>query len=688
MTEQSTREHMNIRHVSDHSNAPWRWQDDLIARTHIGQHIAKKFKILRPPLHVGEVGCRGSILHSTPPPGDPPQNRSDWVMKGMADQDDPSAATLSKSARDSMESDESSRGPPQTGIRYNTLYLLTTCEPVSHPPHPMTPSTQRSLHSPRRTHRIPDDEHEHAHILYRHSRLAGKCSQLWWLVRTNSRARELGAPARWPLVRTKRPAPPPERPSKRPCIKPNDSTPDEPPSSPLRPLDKIATPKPFDTFKPEPFAHVVEEIGSDCWALFEQWIPRWLVEKWVAWTNEKRGAMAVPAARQASWIPTFTEEIYLLIPRHPFTRLISRDRFLLLMRNICLYDSSDTTARVWDKVDDWNQHMQSIPMCLWCPGSQISIDEAMVPFSGRSKEIVRLPSKPIPIGFKVWVMAQQGYFLQWAWHEKGGGPVGLTPQIFSGKALANTQAVVAWLLSKLPPAPSPSRGYHVFIDNLFATAPLLKLLRERGIAATGTTRARTGGIGDKFISLKKEDDKRDCIPWGTAYSRPTKDQKVMQFAWKDNILRLRHCPSKTSSSAKTARFPFDGEFAKELPIPQFIDDYNHFMGGVDIGDQLKSSYNWDRRTRRGGWRAIAFLFLLEVCITNSWQLWRRQEGNKESHLDVRRNLYRDSKIRRPKRGWCAFCSSNKKKAILTVEYPHGQNQRKSNIFFGCTVGAF
>lgn len=141
----------------------------------------------------------------------------------------------------------------------------------------------------------------------------------------------------------------------------------------------------------------------------------------------------------------------------------------------------------------------------------------------------------------------------------------------------------------------------------------MKLLRERGIAATGTTRARSGGIGEKFIALKKEDDKRDCIPWGTAYSRPTKDQKVMQFAWKDDalvlllsgyfdgleedILRIRRCPSKSSSSAKTARVPFDGEFTRELPIPQFIDDYNHFMGGVDIGDQLRSSYNWDPRTR-------------------------------------------------------------------------------------------
>lgn len=134
-------------------------------------------------------------------------------------------------------------------------------------------------------------------------------------------------------------------------------------------------------------------------------------------------------------------------------------------------------------------------------------------------------------------MAQKGYFLQWTWHEKGSGPVGLA-QIFSGKALANTQAIVAWLLSKLPPPPSPAHGYHVYMDNLFANTSLLKLLRERGIAATGTTRARTGGIGEKFIAQKKEDDKRDTIPWGSAYSRPTKVQKVMRFAWKDNALVL------------------------------------------------------------------------------------------------------------------------------------------------------
>jgi len=35
----------------------------------------------------------------------------------------------------------------------------------------------------------------------------------------------------------------------------------------------------------------------------------------------------------------------------------------------------------------------------------------MVKFTGASKEAVKMPSKPIPIGYKIWVIADSGYFL-------------------------------------------------------------------------------------------------------------------------------------------------------------------------------------------------------------------------------------------------------------------------------------
>ena len=46
---------------------------------------------------------------------------------------------------------------------------------------------------------------------------------------------------------------------------------------------------------------------------------------------------------------------------------------------------------------------------------------------GRAPEIVNIPTKPIPKGFKIWVLANKGYILNWLWHVKGDkvGPVNL-----------------------------------------------------------------------------------------------------------------------------------------------------------------------------------------------------------------------------------------------------------------------
>ena len=103
-------------------------------------------------------------------------------------------------------------------------------------------------------------------------------------------------------------------------------------------------------------------------------------------------------------------------------------------------------------------------------------------FQGRSYETTTIPGKPIPTGYKIWTIAEKGYFLQWVWHAKGdkNGPVGvLTPRELggtkAGKGGNKTQATVAHLLGLLPPA-----RYHVFLDNLFTSKKLLTYLRSRG----------------------------------------------------------------------------------------------------------------------------------------------------------------------------------------------------------------
>lgn len=47
------------------------------------------------------------------------------------------------------------------------------------------------------------------------------------------------------------------------------------------------------------------------------------------------------------------------------------------------------------------------------------------------------------------------------------------------------------------------------------------------------------------------------------------------------------------------------------------------MNGVDTSDQMRSYYQYGRPIRRGGWQSIAWNFLLEVIVVNSFflQLW-------------------------------------------------------------------
>ena len=68
---------------------------------------------------------------------------------------------------------------------------------------------------------------------------------------------------------------------------------------------------------------------------------------------------------------------------------------------------------------------------------------------GRSKDIVNIPSKPTPEGYKIWVLANQGYVLDWLYHTKGVlGPIDLNPYWTKIRGFNKTQAVVLELVNQ------------------------------------------------------------------------------------------------------------------------------------------------------------------------------------------------------------------------------------------------
>ena len=58
----------------------------------------------------------------------------------------------------------------------------------------------------------------------------------------------------------------------------------------------------------------------------------------------------------------------------------------------------------------------------------------------------------------------------------------------------------------------------------------------------------------------------------------------------DTIIRSCNRPSTTSTSTSIIRLIFGDFTRKNLPIPTTINDYNHFMGGIDIANRYRANF--------------------------------------------------------------------------------------------------
>jgi hypothetical protein len=64
------------------------------------------------------------------------------------------------------------------------------------------------------------------------------------------------------------------------------------------------------------------------------------------------------------------------------------------------------------------------------------------------------------------------------------------------------------------------------------------------------------------------------------------------------------------------------EHTRLLPIPGMTDDYNHYMGGVDIADQLRAKFSTQQRGVKP-WRAL-FYWLLDTATINAFCIFEHQ----------------------------------------------------------------
>ncbi|GBP52505.1 PiggyBac transposable element-derived protein 3 [Eumeta japonica] len=158
--------------------------------------------------------------------------------------------------------------------------------------------------------------------------------------------------------------------------------------------------------------------------------------------------------------------------------IMSRDRFLTLRNALHVVegDSAPDSEKgnvLWkvqpmiDKVKDTCNKLERVP-------GFYSIDEQMIPFTGRCKLRQVVKNKPRPVGLKNFVMTtSEGLMLDFAIYEGA-------KTMFGESNLGLGPSVILSLAKSIPP------GSCVYHDRYFTTVPLIEEMEKLNLHSTGT----------------------------------------------------------------------------------------------------------------------------------------------------------------------------------------------------------
>lgn len=306
--------------------------------------------------------------------------------------------------------------------------------------------------------------------------------------------------------------------------------------------------------------------------------------------------------------------------------VMSRNRYEEICRYLHLTDSTKAIPRGQPGFDALYKLRPLIDCILtaseqyYYPGTALSFDEAMVPFTGRLYFKQYIKGKPNPWGVKVWCCADpsSGYLCNFRFYT---GKEDYPPE----KGLGHH---VVWSLGQR----FLDRNHHFYFDNFFSSIQLSYDLLQRSTYSCGTIRTNRKHWPVEFRK----------IVLANGEVRFRQSGNLLATVWKD---KRQIALVSTNSSATTDTVQRRAKGGPiEKTIPNAVSNYNTNMGGVDLNDQLRSYYTIGRKSVK--WWRCCFFYLLEVAVLNSYIIYKntpRPAGEKvldhfQFHLEVARSF--------------------------------------------------
>ena len=178
------------------------------------------------------------------------------------------------------------------------------------------------------------------------------------------------------------------------------------------------------------------------------------------------------------------------------------------------------------------------------------------------------------------------------------------------------------------------KGHCVFIDNYYTSSQLLLDLLARSTYCAGTVKTNRKDFPVQLIPEETMDP--GSFRFATA-GQPT------AVWWRDRRDVYALSTMHNKSVVNVLKRPKGSHEKQPLPCPSIIDDYNQYMGGVDLIDQHLSYYTMTKRRSLKWWKKV-FWRLIDITIVNAWIIFHKNHPDssvntqKKFRLDLAENL--------------------------------------------------
>ena len=287
-------------------------------------------------------------------------------------------------------------------------------------------------------------------------------------------------------------------------------------------------------------------------------------------------------------------------------KIMPRNWFELMMQFLHLSDNSTDLPRDHPdhdrlhKIRPLLEHLVERWKAAYHPDREVSVDESIIAFKGRSSMVVYKPNKPHKWGLNMWVLAEA----------KSGYAYNM--ELYTGKAghteVGLTKNVVVSLCR-----PLFQTGHHVYMDNYFSSPALFCALKDQQLGACGTLRVNRIGVPEAIKKAKLKKDSHSVVE--------RDDDGILYIAWFDRrqvtVMSSIHSSATFMATVRSRTAP---DHQRIVEKPMAIQLYTKYMQGVDRADQLLW-YKISLHRQQKWWKKV-FMYLLEVSCVNSTIIFR------------------------------------------------------------------